>query len=296
MSAATLKPNLESILMDINQYINIDQHREIYANHFEKLKIAIFTRLRSAEPFGYLFNGYQLGGSYGDNLKVTIPNEFDLVFHIRFPENELIIVKKDHEIPGNVHLDFTKLLEKIQHKKEHETTCIYLRKWLNADNCLIVKKFQSYFQSCFTKALEDMDWHFENTQLRYHRAGPAHTIKVNSLNMQYSVDFVPGILMDQEQSVTGTNVGQWEAIPKPIKGAPKRHTSFHTSFYRQEQKLISGCNNLKNCLRMMKLFRDAHSNMSCMKSYFIKTLFLWKVRETQSKDYWNNSLSIIILD
>ncbi|XP_061388033.1 cyclic GMP-AMP synthase-like receptor [Musca vetustissima] len=235
-------------------------------------------------------------GSYGDNLKVTVPNEFDLVFHIRFPENKLIIVREDPELAGNVHLDFTKVLAKIHREKQHATTYTYLCKWLDDDNCLIVNKLQSYIQSCFTKALEDMDWHFDNIKLRYHREGPAHTIKVNGLTMEYSVDFVPGILMDQEQSVTKANVGQWEAIPKPIKWADWDHTSFRSSFYRQEQNLIKDCNNLKNCLRMIKKFRDAHSNMSCMKSYFIKTLFLWKVQEKQNKSYWNNSLSVIILD
>ncbi|XP_073847460.1 cGAS-like receptor 2 isoform X2 [Musca autumnalis] len=296
-----LKPNLESILIHVNQFINIDRDREEYASHFENIKIKIFTHLRETPPFGSLFNGYQLGGSYGDNLKVTRPDEFDLVFRIRFPESKLINVIEDDEMPGNVHLDFTRVLAKIRKEKQHEITYKYLTsQWLDANNRLVVDKLQSYFQSCFTKTLTEMNWEFrlngESTRLRYHREGPAHTIKVIGARMKYSVDFVPGILLDPCQSITPTDVGQWEAIPKPIKWARNNYTSFRSSYYLEEQQLIKNCNNLKNCLRMMKKFRDAHSNMSPMKSYFIKTLFLWKVKEEGSKSYWNKSLTIIILD
>lgn len=62
-----LKPNLEAILIDINQFINIDQNRQVYALHFETLKHAIFTKLRKSEPFGYLFHGYQMGGKSKSN-------------------------------------------------------------------------------------------------------------------------------------------------------------------------------------------------------------------------------------
>ncbi|XP_011290179.1 cyclic GMP-AMP synthase-like receptor isoform X2 [Musca domestica] len=297
----TVRPNLETILTDLNKFINIDRDREKYTNHFEQIKINIFFHLRQMKPFGSLFNGYQLGGSYGDNLKVTLPNEFDLVFHIRFPESKLIDVIEDYDIPGNVHLSFTRVMAKIRKEKQHEITYNCLLKWLDANDRLIVDRLQSYFQSCFAKVLEDLNWearlHNEYTRLRYHREGPAHTIKVIGKNMQYSVDFVPGILLDQFQSITPTHVGQWEAIPKPIKSARRDYTSFRTSYYSAEKAMLQNCNNLKNCLRMMKKFRDAHQNMSNMKSYFIKTLFLLKVHEQGgNKLYWNKPLSTIILD
>ncbi|XP_075168761.1 cyclic GMP-AMP synthase-like receptor [Haematobia irritans] len=295
---AGLQPNLEGILININKFINIDKDREQYATHFEALKIHIFGNLRKFEPFGSLFRGYQMGGSYGDNLKVSTPNEFDLVFHIQFPENKLINVLEDCDLPGNVHLDFTKVLHKIHKETQNAIIYKYLKgRWLDERNYLIVNKLQAYFQSCFSKVLAaDMNSSFRLSKLKYTRQGPAHTIEVLGHGFQYSVDFVPGILLDEKQSVVRANVGQWEAIPKPIHSAANRnYTSFRSSFYRQEQKLINFNYNLKNALRIMKKFRDAHPNMHNMKSYYIKTIFLWKIsRENQS--YWKNSLMHIILE
>ncbi|XP_059225210.1 cyclic GMP-AMP synthase-like receptor isoform X2 [Stomoxys calcitrans] len=289
-----LQPNLESVLISVNKHINIDNARQRYANHFEVLKHIIFKKLREFQPFGSLFNGYQMGGSYGDNLKVTLPDEFDLVFHIAFPEYKLINVVEDHHLPGNVHLDFTKVLKKIRNEKQHAVAYKRLIEWLNDQNFLIVEKMQAYFQSCFTRVMIEMQWSLDSVALSYRRCGPAHTIDVNEEGFYYSVDFVPGILLEQSQSIVPRHVGQWEAIPKPICGAI-RSTSFRSSFYRQEQALINDKYNLKNALRMMKKFRDKNSNLSNMKSYFIKTLFLWKAKE-EHQSYWRQPLSKIIVD
>lgn len=222
-----------------------------------------------------------------------------MVFHIQFPENKLIDVEEDYELPGNVHLCFARVLKKIRNEKQHATTYRYLLQWLDDDKRLVIEKFQSYIQSCFTKVLQEMEHRTtfldEYTSLRYTREGPAHTIKVTGSKMKYSVDFVPGVLLDESQSVMPTHVGQWEAIPKPIFNGKRNNTSFRSSFYRQEQKLINSRLNLKNALRMMKKFRDAHQNMSNMKSYFIKTLFLWKAKK-EGQNYWRSSLTKIIID
>jgi len=39
-------------------------------------------------------------GGYGDNLKVSMPDEFDLVIHLTFPENDKIIARADPRKPG----------------------------------------------------------------------------------------------------------------------------------------------------------------------------------------------------
>ncbi|XP_075166376.1 cyclic GMP-AMP synthase-like receptor isoform X2 [Haematobia irritans] len=291
----TVERNLESVLIKVNKFINIDKERERYAKNFEAVRDALFTKLRKYQPFGSLFNGYQIGGSYGDNLKVSIPNEFDVVFRIKFPEYKLIDVSEDYDHPGNVHLNFSRVLMKIRKETQHETTYTFLiRKLLDDDNYLLVERLQSYIQSCFVKALDAMDQRYDSFTLEYSRQGPAHTITVDGRNFTYSIDFVPGILLEESQSIVPSHVGQWEAIPKPIWGV-RNSTSFRSSFYMQEKKLIDSNYNLKNALRMMKKFRDAHSNMHNMKSYFIKTLFLWKAKEEDSS-YWYKSLSKIIID
>uniref|UniRef100_A0A1A9WI76 Mab-21 domain-containing protein n=1 Tax=Glossina brevipalpis TaxID=37001 RepID=A0A1A9WI76_9MUSC len=292
--------NLEEILHDINKDINIDKDRQKYASNFVYLRDTIFNRLRGKEPFGSLFNGFQLGGSYGDNLKVTKPNEYDLVFHIRFPDNNLILVREDHDLPGNVHIDLTKVMEKIRKEKQNELIYKHLLRWINKQNYLIINKIQSYFYSCFTKVMQELNQSIKIDEqvfkLRYTRAGPAHTVEVNGpMNFNYAVDFVPGLLLEEKQSLL-PGVGQWEAIPKPLPSRMDDYTSFRASYYREEHKIISNKHSLKNTLRMLKKFRDSRQNMLKMKSYFIKTLFLWKAKKENNTNYWRNSLSLIIID
>ncbi|XP_059225340.1 cyclic GMP-AMP synthase-like receptor isoform X2 [Stomoxys calcitrans] len=277
-----LKPNLEAILIDINHhFINIDKYRQEYALHFQKLKNVLFDKLRKTEPLKYLFNGYLLAGSCGDNLKITLPNEFDMIFQIKFPENGLIDVVKDPGIPGNIYLDFTKVLRKIRNEKQHATIYRHMNNWLNALEEIIGSGY------------------FCQTKLSYSRQGPAHTIKVNvDESFSYSVDFVPGIILDGQQSVLRTkNEDQWECIPKPIfYSKSHQNVSFRSSFVNREKKLLKRKENLKNTLRFIKKFRDAHSNMGNMKSYYIKMVFLWKAVEVKGTNYWQKSLTQILLD
>ncbi|XP_065366759.1 cyclic GMP-AMP synthase-like receptor [Calliphora vicina] len=292
--------NLENVLKKVNNFINIDANRQKYAEHFDNLKNTIFKELRKNDVFNYLLNGFQLGGSYGDNVKVSIPNEYDLVFNIKFPEPNLIEVKKDHELPGNVHLDFTKVIQKIAKEKQHENNLLHIKQWLDNENYLKVEKFQMFLRSCFISVLTKMEYQItfngKTSSLRYSREGPAHTVKVTeSLDFIYSVDFVPGILLNAAQSVIPNIVGQWEAIPKPTPINNPSYKSFRASFYRQEQNLIKGRLQLKNVYRMMKKFRDSKSNMMKMKSYYIKTLFLWK-SSRENVNYWSKSLTEIIID
>ncbi|XP_023295042.2 uncharacterized protein LOC111678041 isoform X1 [Lucilia cuprina] len=295
-----LQANLENVLQKVNNFINIDAKRQIYAAHFDNLKNTIFNELRKNEVLAYLFNGFQLAGSYGDNVKVTVPNEYDMVFNIKFPEQPLIIVTADHELPGNVFLDFTRVIHKIAKEKQHEKILQHLKQWLDDENYLKVEKFQWFLRSCFIDVLTKMNFKItfkgRTSSLRYSREGPAHTIKVTeSLNFEYSVDFVPGILLNANQCVTSNIVGQWEAIPKPTPTNNHLYKSFRASFYRQEQNIIKNQQQLKNVYRMMKKFRDSKTNMLKMKSYFIKTLFLWK-SSRENVSYWSKPLTEIIID
>lgn len=239
-------------------------------------------------------------GSFGDNLKVCLPDEYDMSFFIKFPETSLIIVKEDHDLPGNVHLDFTKVLAKIKTEKQHANLLKLLGKWLDDKNYLLVEKFQAFINSRFIHVMLQMENRIvvngKLATLRYIRQGPAHTIHVTeSLNVKYSVDFVPSILLNQGQSLVRDIIGQWEAVPKPSQCYNPKYTSFRTSYFRQEHAIIAGKHNLKNALRMVKKFRDSHLNMHKMKSYFIKTHFLWKTKQ-ENDAYWRKSLTTIIID
>lgn len=240
-----------------------------------------------------------ISGSYGDNAKVSIPNEFDLVFHITFPEQSLIDVSKDEELPGNVFLDFTKVLNKIANEKQHVKNLKHLKQWLDDKNFLKVEKFQCFIQSCFTKVLLNLENQIslngKTFYLRYKRIGPAHTIIAKSWDIKYSVDFVPGILLSPKQCVIPNMDVQWEAVPKPSLTYDPKYTSFRSSYYQQELWLIKDKYQLKNAYRMLKKFRDTKTNMSKMKSYFIKTLFLHKAKN-ENTNYWTKPLAKILID
>ncbi|XP_037954301.1 protein mab-21-like [Teleopsis dalmanni] len=294
--------NLENILKKINLFINIDKERNVYTNHFNCLRKAIYDKLREDDVFKSLSAGTVLEGSYGDNLKVKSPDEFDLVFYIKFPETKSVTIKKDSQIAGNIFIDTTAVIKIIEKQVHHANTLNCIKKMVTKDNNLIIENMHAWLQSLFQKTMNSLQEKIivneVASKLRYIRCGPAHTIKVTG-PCTYSVDFVPAILLEPHQDISGKKIkSNWQAIPKPLKTASKKpQISFRTSYYQEENRIISNKNNLKNVLRFMKKFRDTHPNMSNLKSYYIKTIFLWKAHSKNNDNkYWNNSLSDILLE
>lgn len=196
-------------------------------------------------------------------------------------------------------LNFTRVIDKIKNEKQHEENLRYLKQWLDEYNYLKVNSLQGFFKGNFIKAIQHLPKADSNaeTVISYNTQGPAHTIKVTHKTkikkITYSIDFVPGIMLDQEQSIIPIK-GQWEAIPKPNKKNNSILNSFRASYYRQEHLIIEDKKQLKTALRLMKKFRDVNK-LDKLKSYFIKTLFLHKAKKEQTS-YWSGSLQDIIVD
>nr|XP_017033490.1 serine/threonine-protein kinase CLA4 isoform X2 [Drosophila kikkawai] len=291
--------NLENSLIEaFSKYVSIDEHRPEYTAHYDALRKEIYSQWRGHETVGKLVNGYTLGGGYGDKVKVGMPDEFDLVIHLQFPENDKIIVTADRSKPGNVILDMSKVMQILANQEHNKAVFQLLQKIVNHKQQLLEDKLQSLLQGLMTQALIKMGNQIEVngvvSLLKYKRCGPAHTIEVKGRYV-YSVDFVPAIKLAPAQSVLAPEQRQhfgqtpsWDAVPKPIKPPRPDNPSFRASYYEAEKKLIYGKNNLKNAIRMLKQHRNTKSNMSNLKSYFIKTLFLWEVVR-QDASYWNRS-------
>ncbi|KAH8363710.1 hypothetical protein KR200_006886 [Drosophila serrata] len=298
--------NLENNLINAHsQYVSIDEYRPEYTAHYDALRKEIYSQWKSHETLGKLVNGYTLGGGYGDNLKVGMPDEFDLVIHLQFPENDKIIVTADRYRPGNVILDMTKVMQILWNQEQNKTVFQLLQKIVNNKQQLLEDKLQSLLQGLMTQALIKMGNQIEVngvvSPLKYRRCGPAHTIEVKGRYV-YSVDFVPAIKLAPAQNVLGPeqrrHFGQtvsWDAIPKPIKPPQPENVSFRASYYEAEKKLIYGKNNLKNGIRLLKQYRNTKNNMSNLKSYFIKTLFLWEVIR-QDASYWQKPVSELLIE
>ncbi|CAD6998687.1 uncharacterized protein LOC101454405 [Ceratitis capitata] len=237
-------------------------------------------------------------GSYADNLKVKLPDEYDLVFRLKLPENKNIIVREDKKIPGNVILDLSEILRIISNQRQHECTYKLLKKLVIDGKFLSIKLLQSWLESLFTKVLADLDKRIvydksiESTLL-YRKQGPAHTIFIKT-PYKYSVDFVPAIVVSGEKAIVRSVTLDWDAIPKPVK-TTQSDISFRASYDAMENEIIKDKNNLKNALRIIKKFRDVHQNMSKLKSYYIKTLFLWRSKR-EPPSFWNKPISVIVIE
>ncbi|EDW72295.2 uncharacterized protein Dwil_GK20853 [Drosophila willistoni] len=299
--------NLESSLNILNgRHININEDRSKYTAHYNALRDSLYSTIKEKNLIlKKLLKGHKLEGSYGDNLKVATPDEFDLVINLAFPENDYIIVKADPQRPGNVTLDMTEVMERIRNQEQNREIYEQLQKIVNAKNMLLENKLQSWLQGLFTKTLNDLnnriDVNGHISQLVYKRAGPAHTIYIKE-PQEYSVDFVPSIRLSAKQIVLGPKQKEyfgkseyWNAIPKPIKGQLGDNISYRASYYDAEHNLLKDKANLKNGIRFMKQFRDTKQNMGNLKSYYIKTLFLWQVIEREP-GYWQKQLNEILID
>ncbi|KAH8232809.1 hypothetical protein KR026_000533 [Drosophila bipectinata] len=298
--------NLEANLIDANgKYINFDAHREEYTQHYDALRKELYSQWRSNKVLDKILKGHTLGGTYGDNLKVAMPNEFDLVIHLVFPENDKIIVKADPRKPGNVTLDMTKVMEIIGKQDQNKPVFEQLQKMVNRNQLLCEDKLQSWLQGVMTTTLNKMDKQIKVgsvvSPLSYKKSGPAHTIDVKGRYV-YSVDFVPAIRLKAAQCVLGPEqkrhfgtTPHWDAIPKPMKPAQPENISFRASYYEAEKGLLQDKHNLKNSIRLMKRLRDTKNNMANLKSYYIKTLFLWEVTKQDSK-YWQKPMYEIVTE
>ncbi|EDV57106.2 uncharacterized protein Dere_GG19870 [Drosophila erecta] len=298
-----------------SKYIDIRKHeKERYGKHFEALQSIIFGILKSeSSQLDILIAEYCLEGSVGDNIKIAKPNEFDLVFKLQFPYYESIAVTRDPKIPGNVLLDMTRVLELLENDPREDYQGI--RKLLqiqlvDAQNFLVVDKLRSWLQSLFSQALNRIAYRVELadgvvSQLKYRTCGPAHTIVVYG-DYEYSVDFVPAIRLAAKQNVLLTeqlmyynraDLLYWEAVPKPLKIQTETSSiSFRSSFYSAEKlMLLTKHKNCRNAIRVMKKFRDVKTNLGHLKSYYIKTLFLWKIKQ-EPESYWKKALLVILDD
>ncbi|KAH8376097.1 hypothetical protein KR200_008839, partial [Drosophila serrata] len=241
-------------------------------------------------------------------LKIAKPNEFDLVFKLLIPYYESIVVTRDSTMPGNVLLDMTHVLELLKDDPRADRQSI--RKLLLSlvlNNYLAVDLLQSWLQSLFSRALDRIANRVEmnGIKLRYKTCGPAHTIVVEGRDLEYSVDYVPAIRLAAQQNVLAdeqltyfrrANLSHWDAIPKPLKTTTAQ-VSFRSSFYEAEKFMLRG-ENMNHCLdgiKLIKKYRDVKSNLSNLKSYYIKTLFLLKIRQ-EPPHYWLKPLTVILTD
>ncbi|XP_055917386.1 cyclic GMP-AMP synthase-like receptor [Eupeodes corollae] len=300
---------MDSVYHILSKEINIDSERQRYTKLYDLIRKTILDGLKKNDNFKTLFSNEKLCGSYADNLKVSKPNEFDIVIRLEFPSKDYINIYPDNINKGNVFIDLTGVLTSLRRDVPKENNMhIFLSKLINTDGLFLENKFQQWFQSLMTEVLNKLNSTIthedEEYKLKYRREGPAHNIVVQNIKENtplFSIDFVPGFVFPIEKSVSSRVPCSklWEAIPRPLKAAGNsvqinNNPSFRTSYTDSERVLIAGKNQMKNALRLLKKYRDLRTNMKHLKSYYIKTLFLW-INEDCDKSFWNRPIFEVML-
>ncbi|CAF4755886.1 unnamed protein product [Pieris macdunnoughi] len=89
----------------------------------------------------------------------------------------------------------------------------------------------------------------------------------------------------------------WLVVPKPNKAlnAKEQNQCWRLSFQEQERKVMKNLKQLKVVIRLVKKLRDV-LGLKYIASYYVKTLFLWKIQKINDDKYWENNIGLIFKD
>ncbi|KAH1003936.1 hypothetical protein HUJ04_003766 [Dendroctonus ponderosae] len=274
--------------------------------------------------FRKLYTETFYGGSFYDNLKVGCPDEFDLDLILNMPDvTKPIIWCSDHS--GFVYVRLTEL-STLAPKEPHED----LKVLLDDTSFLATNKLLCWFEGLITSALNGLprDAHartyLDVIRNRSHpddilrlyiearKSGPAFTLHLygkddSNTDIKLDIDLVPCFKFNETQwsnkykkfSAKKYKSKTFLVVAKKLKETGSVNTLTINRYWRlslqeQERELISGNDFqfLKPALRLLKKLRDNDNHK--IASYFIKTVFLWKV-EKEDSSFWSTSLSVVFM-
>ncbi|XP_072941133.1 cyclic GMP-AMP synthase-like receptor isoform X2 [Epargyreus clarus] len=319
--------NLNSLLADIHsRYVAIrKEDLERHYNVFMKVIYPLHENMKKVDPYyGRYSSRIQIAGSHYDRLRIKKPDEFDMDIVIGLPVNL-------EEHPSNpeesdiviepVHAGYVQLRAGVQYVniliRDGADSVINAQayKWLDDKKYIQRSKFMSWFKSVVDRAL--------NKFLKYNgypsvtidgvpytisvsSSGPAYTLIIkNYTGFKLDVDLVPALKFPERRWL-GKNkayrdipphcsAAYWMVVPKPIKHGNSSHDedrSWRIAMHDQERKFIHNSYNLRSVNRLLKKLRDAQ-DMDYIASYYIKTLFLWKIDELNNPAFWQRDLATI---
>ncbi|CAK1553457.1 unnamed protein product [Leptosia nina] len=254
-------------------------------------------------------------GSVYDGIKVSKLDEFDMNIVIRLPINyddseDGIILEND--LPGFVKLRIGRAFDNLDKQKEWESCHKITRDWRDNDKYLLQNKFRSWLHSLIQTALNSMKHEVTVNDVKYilsyKSSGPAYTLNIKSVPtdepFNLDVDLVPVIRFmlprwpKGYKNINNDKAKEWFVVPKPnknIETSNLQNKCWRLSFQEQEKYIMRDLKQLKITIRLVKKLRDARG-MKHIASYYIKTLFLWKIQRTNHKKYWESNVSTIFKD
>lgn len=309
------KKNLDAHLAEIfKQFIAIkDDDYKLSQDVFK----AVFDEVKSkmGEKCNY-FKKYSsqilIAGSVDDGIKVSKLDEFDMDIVIRLPINQSDESEKgivmEYDKPGFVKMRIVEGFDYMDKQPEWEKCNVVTRDWRDQDKYFLQNKFRQWLHGIVQKALNEMNRRVTvngiDYLLMYKEAGPAYTLNIKNSKGQekfhLDVDLVPVIKFmiprwpAEYKSVQDSSVKEWYVVPKPNKALndeTQQSRCWRLSFQHFEKEMMKNRQQLKTTIRLMKKLRDT-LDMKSIASYYIKTLFLWKIEANDNK-YWQTKLSTL---
>ncbi|CAG4986931.1 unnamed protein product [Parnassius apollo] len=309
------KSNLDVYLAEVfKQFVTIKDDdfkraQEVFNSVFKQVK------QKMGEQCNF-FNKYSsqvmYSGSVYDGVKVSKLDEFDMDIVIRLPisyeegENGIII---ENDQPGFVRLKIINAFDHMDKQPDWEKCHKVTRDWRDSEKYFLQNKFRHWLHSIVQKALNEMQERATvngvTYSVKYKESGPAFTLNIRNEKgdeeFKLDVDLVPVIRFMYPRwppgyrTIHGSQVKDWLVVPKPIKNISNetvKSRCWRLSFQDYERELLKECHHLKTIIKLIKKLREA-LGMKEIASYYIKTLFLWKIERVNDKKYWQNKLSVI---
>ncbi|XP_047527368.1 cyclic GMP-AMP synthase-like receptor isoform X1 [Vanessa atalanta] len=309
------KKNLDVYLGEVfKQFIALKENdlrksQEVFKSVFELFKQKMGEQCNYFKKYA---SQVMYAGSVYDGIKVSKLDEFDMDIVIRLPVNYVdvgengIIIENDE--PGFVKLKIIKAFDNLDKQKEWDTCHKVTRDWRDTDKYLLQNKFRQWLHKIVQRTVNDLNDKVTvlgvTYLLSYKTTGPAYTLNIRNSEgdeeFLLDVDLVPVIRFmlprwpEGYRTVENTQIKEWLVVPKPNKSVQDeglKNRLWRLSFQDYERDMIKGCQGLKTTIRLVKKLRD-ELGMKAIASYYIKTLFLWKVEATD-KQYWQRKISVI---
>ncbi|KAL4704888.1 hypothetical protein ACJJTC_018505 [Scirpophaga incertulas] len=309
------KKKMDAYLAEIfNQFIAIKdddfkKSQEVFKSVYQIVKSKMSDKCNYFKKYSTQF---VYAGSVYDALKVSRLDEFDIDIIIRLPINQLdegklgVILENDQ--PGYVKMRIYDGFDNLDKQPEWEKCHVVTKDWRDASKYFLQNKFRFWLQKIVQTALNDLNREVTvngvKYLLTYRESGPAYTLNIRNSpdepSFNLDVDLVPAIKFTLPRwpqgyrRIENSQIKDWLVVPKPNKAVKEdtlKNRCWRLSFQEFEREMMKDCNQLKTTIRLVKKLRDA-LGMKAIASYYIKTLFLWKI-DGNDKKYWQTKISLL---
>lgn len=295
---------LEPILQKINKkFVRIDDNvRRKNVECFMACTDELIRRMKEVSwTFSDLFQEIRYTGSYYEGSRVKEANEFDVNLVLRVPF-DIDIYEGNRTPRGYVQLLVTQsIIQTYRNRGQIE--------WLLSDGFINAQLVRNWLEGVVASVFGRQQQIIVNNRFSFRiltKSGPAVTLRMQRIDAYkraqlIDVDFVP--VFEFQYPIWPTKTRPFPAsCYKTTKWCVTPKVQYNPSDWRLcfaflEKDMLHGDDktHLKNVYRLMKRLRDSSVNFKNLKSYHIKTLFLWKVHQLNPRKWKNNSVGQLFM-